>query len=45
MTSYQKVPSLVASGDTRTSDGIIIHRPEDFDGMRRAGRLAQACSN
>ncbi len=40
MTSFQKTPHLLAADETRTSDGIRIHAPADFDGMRRAGRLA-----
>ena len=40
MTSFHKAPTLMTAGETRTSDGIIIHGPEDFEAMRRAGRLA-----
>ncbi len=40
MTSFHKAPTLVTAGETRTSDGIIIHGPEDYAAMRRAGRLA-----
>ena len=28
------------STSDRTPEGIKLHRPEDFEGMRRAGRLA-----
>ena len=40
MTSYQQKPRLVTTNETRTSDGILIHGPEDFEPMRVAGRLA-----
>ena len=40
MTSSQKAPSTLATEATRTSDGIRVHAPEDFESMRRAGRLA-----
>ncbi|MGE5500570.1 MAG: type I methionyl aminopeptidase, partial [Ignavibacteriales bacterium] len=32
----------VLEADTRTGH-IKIHSPEDFEGMRRAGRLAAEC--
>jgi len=31
------------SPEERTAEGIRIHRPEDFEGMRRAGQLAAEC--
>ena len=40
MTSFHKAPTLVTASETRTSDGILVHGPEDYEGMRRAGRLA-----
>jgi methionyl aminopeptidase len=30
-------------GEQRTSEGIRLYAPEDFEGMRRAGRLAAEC--
>ena len=40
MTSFHKAPTLVTASETRTSDGILVHGPEGYEGMRRAGRLA-----
>ncbi len=40
MTSFAKTPSIEPGNQSRTTDGIRIHRPDDFDAMHRAGRLA-----
>ncbi len=40
MISFAKSPNLVAAKELRTMQGIRVHGPEDFEGMRRAGRLA-----
>ena len=40
MTAFAKVPSSTTAKDLRTPDGIRIHGPDDFEAMRRAGRLA-----
>ncbi|MGF1554436.1 MAG: type I methionyl aminopeptidase [Paracoccaceae bacterium] len=37
-TTPQRTPA-----ETRTAEGIRLHAPEDFEGMRRAGRLAALC--
>ncbi len=40
MTSFANAQTSKPGGESRTTDGIRIHGPEDFDAMRRAGRLA-----
>ena len=40
MISFAKVPYQVATNELRTAQGIRVHAPEDFEAMRRAGRLA-----
>jgi methionyl aminopeptidase len=39
MTAFAKTLSIVAKQELRTAAGIRVHGPEDFEGMRRAGRL------
>ncbi len=41
-TALAEAVDAVAETHVRTS-AIKLHRPEDFEGMRRAGRLAAAC--
>ncbi|MEE8204326.1 MAG: type I methionyl aminopeptidase [Alphaproteobacteria bacterium] len=40
MISFAKVSPQPALSESRTADGIRVHGPKDFEGMRRAGRLA-----
>ncbi len=39
MTSFANAPGT-AAGELRTDQGIRVHAEEDFEAMRRAGRLA-----
>jgi len=39
MTSLSQLQSTAPGSGTRTAEGIRVHGPEDFESMRRAGRL------
>lgn len=39
MTSLSQLQATAPGGGTRTADGIRVHGPEEFESMRRAGRL------
>ncbi|MEM9764629.1 MAG: hypothetical protein AAF968_19360, partial [Pseudomonadota bacterium] len=36
-------PGTLAGVEKRSPEGIRLHDPADFEGMRRAGRLAAEC--
>jgi len=40
MTSYQGQSRIVKTSESRTAEGILIHEQEDYEAMRKAGRLA-----